>query len=212
MLLEKGDSLTVRNIVLMAAPALDYNPRRIKQFINLFRLKAYIAYETGLFRRPRAGSPHTGLTLEQLGKFVAVGLRWPRLLADLDDANGENQIADDQGVTFWRERPELMSLLKFGLEDGPDPFDKDRPADPGRYSLAGLDVSKLLQVSPRARRGAVAEPPTGATANVSRVTANTAPTGTGTTTTSVGADEAVEAVEAVEQGAAVVEQTEAPPS
>ncbi|MET0625770.1 MAG: hypothetical protein ABW250_22740, partial [Pyrinomonadaceae bacterium] len=167
MLLEKGDSPTVRNIVLMAAPALDYNPRRIKQFINLFRLKAYIAYETGLFRRPRAGSPYSALTLEQLGKFVAIGLRWPRLLADLDDdyellqrlqraTDGSPTDEGDEAVANWRQRPELMSLLRLGLVGRRDPFNRKNPIDPDRYSLAGLDVSRLLQVSPRAMRGAVA--------------------------------------------------------
>jgi hypothetical protein len=163
MLLERGDSLTVRNIVLMVAPALDYNPRRIKQFINLFRLKAYIAYETGLFRRPRAGSPFDALTFQQLGKFVAISLRWPRLLADLDEdygllqrlqkiANGEHPPAGDQAVDHWRQRDELMNLLKFGCGGVEDLFDQDRLSDMGRYSLGALDVSKLLQVSPRVNR------------------------------------------------------------
>ena len=169
---EKGDSLTVRNIVLMAAPALDYNPRRIKQFVNLFRLEAYIAHETGLFRKARAGSPRGPLTLEQLGKFVAIGLRWPRLLADFEEertlpaelqrlaADGEAQ-SPSQAANNWRQRPELMTLLRFGCEGERDPFDPNRPADPRRYSLAALDVDSLLQVSPPTRRdrpaGALAE-------------------------------------------------------
>ena len=170
MLLERGDSVTVRNIVLMVAPALDYNPRRIKQFINLFRLKAYIAFETGLFRRPRAGSPFEALTFQQLGKFVAISLRWPRLLADLDEdygllqrlqqiANGEPPSAGDQAVDHWRQRDELMNLLKFGCGSVEDLFDQHRLSDRGRYSLAALDVSKLLQVSPRVNRAASAAPP-----------------------------------------------------
>jgi hypothetical protein len=164
MLLERGDSLTVRNIVLMVAPALDYNPRRIKQFINLFRLKAYIAYETGLFRRPKPGSPYSRLTFEQLGKFVAIGLRWPRLPAELDDdrgllqrlqkiADGGHPLAGDGAVERWRHRAELMNLLKFGSGVG-DLFDQDRLTDMGRYSLGALDVGRLLQVSPRVNRPA----------------------------------------------------------
>jgi|GEM_PF-1560478 len=169
LLLEKGDSLTVRNIVLMAAPALDYNPRRIKQFINLFRLQAYIAHETGLFRTPPTDSPYGQLTLEQLGKFVAIGLRWPRLLADFDEertlpAELQRLAADreaesgSQAANNWRLRPELMTLLRFGSEGGSDPFDRRRPADPRRYSLAALDVDSLLQVTPPVRRDRPAEP------------------------------------------------------
>lgn len=169
LLREQGDSLTVRNIVLMVAPALDYNPRRIKQFINLFRLKAYIAYETGLFRRPRAGSPHSELTLEQLGKFVAIGLRWPRLLAELDEehtllaelqtlAAGDAKESSSRAVNNWRERDELMRLLGFGCTGLSPDLDPSR-VNPDRYSLAALDVRKLLEVSPRVQRGVPAAPP-----------------------------------------------------
>jgi len=81
------DSSTVRDIIIMVAPALDYNPRRIKQFINVFRLKAYIAYETGLFYEEKTNDHKTiyqHLTLQQLGKFTAISLRWPLLLLDLE--------------------------------------------------------------------------------------------------------------------------------
>ncbi|MCZ8163071.1 MAG: P-loop NTPase fold protein, partial [Microcystis sp. LE19-196.1B] len=50
---DNRDSQTVRNVIMMVAPALDYNPRRIKHFINVFRLKVYIANETGLFFEER---------------------------------------------------------------------------------------------------------------------------------------------------------------
>ncbi len=67
----------------MVLPALDYNPRRIKQFINLFRLKAFIAIETGLFCSNVSDSSKTPLSLEKLGKFVAITLKWPLIISDL---------------------------------------------------------------------------------------------------------------------------------
>jgi hypothetical protein len=188
-----GDSVGIHNIVLMAAPALDYNPRRIKQYINLFRLKAYIAYETGLLTRPARGRTAQRLTLEQLGKFVAIGVRWPRLVALLEEERTllremQRLVADpkyqrdSQTAAEWLRRPELKSLLKFGCDGGPDPFNKERPGDARRYSLADLDVDKLLQVSPRTRPRALPATPNAAPANA--VSTNVAPTnGSQTTTT-----------------------------
>ena len=79
-----GDSDTIREIVLLVSPALNYNPRRILQFINLFRLRTFIACDTALLDHETALSDQHALTLQQLGKFVAISLRWPLLLTDLD--------------------------------------------------------------------------------------------------------------------------------
>ena len=62
------------------APALDYNPRRIKQFMNLFRLRILIAGETGLFRE---SEDRPAITPGQIGMFVAISFKWPLLVNDL---------------------------------------------------------------------------------------------------------------------------------
>jgi hypothetical protein len=67
----------LRTAVAWAAPALAYNPRQIKKFINLYRLRALLAQEVEVFEK-------TDLTLDQLGKFVTISLRWPRLLPELN--------------------------------------------------------------------------------------------------------------------------------
>ena len=161
-LLVTNDSLTVRNIVLMVAPALGYNPRRLKQFINMFRLKALIAAETGLFGVPTLSSGRKSITLQQLGKFVAIGLRWPRLLADLEEDHTLLTVLQGWSVGrpieipvsrahHWTEFAELKALLSYGCDDKElsDPLDPKKPADPRKYSLGDIDVDKLLQVSPR---------------------------------------------------------------
>ena len=69
----------------MVAPALDYNPRRLKQFLNSYRLKAYVACMTGILDISE-GAPQNGcLSLPQVAKFVAISLRWPLLLSSLDE-------------------------------------------------------------------------------------------------------------------------------
>ena len=74
-----NDSADVLKIARVVARGFRYNPRRLKQFLNLFRLQRFIAYHTNQL------SPNNpkGATLEQLGKFVAILLRWPSLLPDL---------------------------------------------------------------------------------------------------------------------------------
>jgi hypothetical protein len=74
----KVDSPLVRNIISMVAPSFDHNPRRMKQFVNCFRLCAITASQTGLFGPPRS-KDYSPLTVEQLGKMVAICLKMAAL-------------------------------------------------------------------------------------------------------------------------------------
>jgi hypothetical protein len=169
----------VSDILRMVAPAFDYNPRRLKQFINAFRLKTFIASRTGLFDPPVDDSKYDQLTPQQLGKFVAISLRWPLLLADLDNErdllselqrrvlrgdtikliesqhqDGRDGISD--ALLRWYRRASLRQLLLAQLikEDGAPVA----PEIARNYSLEKLDVSKLLQVSPPTRPAAATSP------------------------------------------------------
>lgn len=144
------ESKEVTTIVRMIASTLDYNPRRLKQFINLFRMKAYIAYVTGLFDEVESSSP---LTLQQLGKFTAIILRWPQLqgyleadhhlLKDLQEFACSRYSSAHRSyshtVKYWGSYQKLIELLCYKCP---------RPDTPV-YSLAQLDIAKLLQVSPQ---------------------------------------------------------------
>ncbi len=147
---------TVREIGRMVASALDYNPRRGKQFINVFRLKAYIAYHTGLFDET---STKKHLSLEQLGKFTAISLKWPRLLFDL---NADRQLLkklqlkalnilpdfeDDPTTKYWGDNKKLVELLRY---DNPElDSHQDKKGIEAKYSLGKVNVDQLLQISPR---------------------------------------------------------------
>lgn len=166
-ILNDRDSPRFKNIVLTVAPALDFNPRRIKQFVNLFRLKAHIASRTGLFARPDPGSPYVPLTLERLGKFVALMLRWPLLASDLAAdrtlldilqriAWGETETTTSR----WASKPKLIGLLREGFEMREDNDGRQVVVDPAGapgniYSVLGMDIEKLLQVSPLRKQGTV---------------------------------------------------------
>jgi len=144
----------------MVAPALDYNPRRIKHFINVFRLKVYIANETGLFFEERDENDNLlvpSLTFEQLGKFTAISLKWPLLLSDLENdkkilAKLEEFALDEEktkeyeeSLRYWGSHIKLKALMAYG---------HDKLAANSKFSLAEVNVDKLLQVSPRVIRSA----------------------------------------------------------
>ncbi|NCR55353.1 MAG: SUMF1/EgtB/PvdO family nonheme iron enzyme [Microcystis aeruginosa L211-07] len=158
---DNRDSQTVRNVIMMVAPALDYNPRRIKHFINVFRLKVYIANETGLFFEKRDENDNLldpSLTFEQLGKFTAISLKWPLLLSDLENdkqilaklekfALDEEKIKEyEESIRYWGSHTKLKALMAYGYEKSTT--EEVLQINP-KFSLAKVNVDKLLQVSPK---------------------------------------------------------------
>lgn len=119
----------------MVAPAFDYNPRMVKTFVNLFRLRTMLAAEVGLFDEEGAD-----LTEEQLAKFVAISLEWPPLVESIREAEHATDLTgwaleverapangpvppppDVPGMAHVprQERPRLANLLAAGIdEDG----------------------------------------------------------------------------------------------
>jgi Cdc6-like AAA superfamily ATPase len=168
------DSPKVLGILKMVAPALDYNPRRLKQFINSFRLKAYIASSTGLFDevedlygKSENSFANKPLTLEQLGKFTALCLIYPLLRVDLE--KDEKLLANLQGYALG-ELPcglprELFNQFNKQSYNNATKYwssepklvellrqgkDENNWAD---YSLESIDIRQLLNVMPKVVRG-----------------------------------------------------------
>lgn len=167
-----SDSEEVRHILTMVAPVLDWNPRRLKRFLNLFRLRAYIADATGLFYNSDSTDSvdpaGRTITLEQLGKFTAIGLQYPLLLIEImkhnhllfdlqrhalqesqgnseDDSNRNTQ----QQLEPWIHQQQLMKLLCYGCSEKHTPANLRGKIDYSHYSFENIEVGKLLQVSPR---------------------------------------------------------------
>ncbi|HKP76081.1 MAG TPA: P-loop NTPase fold protein [Longimicrobiaceae bacterium] len=184
------DSDRLHEIVRMVAPALDYNPRRVKQFVNVFRLRAYLAIATELITA-RPASP-AALTFEKLGKVAAIGLRWPLLIADLEaepdlldrlqkralaiergsrtPERGNSLSVSDKGRSihdavgpeaFWSQRPRLLELLRTHVQDAD-------PETVETHTLEGLDMVPLLRVAaPTLKRETVQAVTSAATAAAS---------------------------------------------
>ena len=168
------DSSAVRDVIRMVASLFDYNPRRIKQFVNLFRLKVYIAYLTGLFDRIEEGEGNViqePLTVFQLAKFTAISLKYPLLLLDLeldksllvkfyrynlghkkDGINGiksEGAFSSQEKNTllYWFGHDKLRELLAYKIQENVKESESNQVNS--QFSLANLNIQKLLQVSPQ---------------------------------------------------------------
>lgn len=63
------DNDEVQKTVREAAPYLDYNPRKIKRYINLYRLQSLIAYRRDVLEDT--------VSLDVLGRWILIALRWP---------------------------------------------------------------------------------------------------------------------------------------
>ena len=141
-----GDSDKVRRVAMMIASALDPNPRRLKQFINLFRLQAYISNELGFFDADQPDGRR--VTFEQLGKFVAIGLKWPALLSDfaeqsgllgeLERFSGSEQTGMSPLASRWIKEKKLPEFFQYGIE-----------GNYHDYTLSNPTLYHLLRISPQ---------------------------------------------------------------
>ena len=148
------DPAFTNKLVRLVAPAFDYNPRRLKQFINLFRLNVATAGATQVLFAEEE-TTNLGIRLEQVGKFVALRMRWPEVVEELE--RSPEQFAaicqwaegnEEWNFPFRLNRADLLrSLLRAGCED-----EKAKT----KWGLQGVDVRRLLEVSPAAP--AVPEP------------------------------------------------------
>jgi hypothetical protein len=154
----KDDSEPTRGIVLMVSGLFENNPRRIKQFTNTFRLALYIASDQGIFDRSAIEKANE-TTPEQVGKFVALLLRFPdlrfvleenpRFLASLEEealSRDRTDHPDDPAFNHWLEKKGAVKLLTFNV----GPSQPQAMCD--KYSLARLDTARLFSVLPRATR------------------------------------------------------------
>jgi hypothetical protein len=127
------------------ARVFGFNPRRLKQFVNVFRLRVMIALSTGVLAPASQGiggePPAGGITIQQLGLFKAILMRWSRLASDLveDPILLDKLLAADAGqenlpaiVARWAEDQELRSTIN-----------RD-----GTYSLLEVDLRPLLTIMP----------------------------------------------------------------
>ncbi len=72
------DLEAVQQATFHAASVLDYNPRKIKRFLNEFRLRAAIADQRNLLTLGE-------IDLSRLGNWITIGTRWPDIIGILTE-------------------------------------------------------------------------------------------------------------------------------
>lgn len=145
------DSDLMLEVIDMVAPVLNHNPRRLKQFLNLFRLSAFIANKLFLFDEID-GKPI--MTFPQLAKFVAISMKWPVFIQELEHNKVLLSTLFKQSVTKghprqgWLDVSRFAYLMRYGVLDA----NHDAMPDADAYSLDRLDVDSLLAVTAPALR------------------------------------------------------------
>lgn len=147
------DSDKIKRLIRLVAPFLDHNPRRVKQFAGLFRLQYYLAVETGLcdidVEKPEART----LSIEQVGKFVALAYLWPRVVERLEEspylltawerhAIGREALAPDEIKQVPSEVIEFLRIGLFSHTEHGSVLD-----GPEEMYLEGVNVLRLLRVA-----------------------------------------------------------------
>jgi hypothetical protein len=130
---------------------LGHNPRRIKAFLNRFRLSLYIASSQGLLDK----DPSTGkaeVTPETLGKFIALTSAYPDILAEFLASPSlfsllefyltwdEAKESEKAYIFSWLNKPGIRALVS-----PPKPLTVEWQKT---YSLAEFPVSKFLRILP----------------------------------------------------------------
>lgn len=142
-----GDSDDIYRIVSVVSIIFKHNPRRLKQFINMFRLALFISSRQGLLDIRK--DQHR-VTLEQLGKFIAMTLRFPDLRTKLKKDCAFLSLLENAALTgrneesfgLWLNDENVKRVLRYGLNPKKDPFSVEL------YSLAHFPIDKLLSVLP----------------------------------------------------------------
>ncbi len=161
-----ADSPRARSIIDSAAAILDYNPRRLKQFINVFRLNVHTFVlagrisDTPISRELLPGMQE--LTLEKLGLFLSLVLRWPRLVEFLSNnprlLRELQKLANDEGYT---PQGKLHDIERFRgvvaclrvMENSSFPAALWSKEEREKiFSLEELDIADLLATTPLAGR------------------------------------------------------------
>ncbi|MGB3512094.1 MAG: P-loop NTPase fold protein [Microcoleaceae cyanobacterium] len=160
------DQESLAEVIEMVAPFFDYNPRRLKQYINVLRLRIYIAYYSiGVTFAERET-----ITVEQIGKFTAITLRYPRLLLELK--NNNQLLAKLEKDTVDKSLPSNNSIIlssesipnkqetgnaNYWLKNYPkiqqllcSEMTLNNEQKPGKkYIFENGSIKKLLEVSPQ---------------------------------------------------------------
>lgn len=137
-------------VLNMAAPALENNPRQVKRFLNLYRLRAVLAESEGLLAADGEEPAGDTISLPQLAKFVIISIQYPTFVSVVANDQtalkrmskfadgGEENISEHEVLQDWGGVDPLLDLLAYG--------------EGSQYRMDQVSVVDLQKISPRVDR------------------------------------------------------------
>ncbi|NEQ40693.1 MAG: hypothetical protein F6K40_32500 [Okeania sp. SIO3I5] len=138
------DQENLKLAIQTVADFLDYNPRILKQYINALRLRIYITY----YSIGVTFAEKNTLNIEQISKFTALILKYPRLLLALKKnpdllADLEKNALDTGNANYWlKNYPKIRQLLSSEMT-----LNNEQKSGK-KYIFENGSIKKLLEVSP----------------------------------------------------------------
>jgi hypothetical protein len=139
---------SVRSASRFVAKYLDYNPRQIKRFINMFRLQSLIAYQR------EALEQENGIELSQLANWILISMRWPDFfeaaLLDINlpirFINGAQEYAKTLKMDAT-DRDDFLRLLPEDIAHQKDLFTDDELLEVlGKLNLQQATAARYLKI------------------------------------------------------------------
>jgi tetratricopeptide (TPR) repeat protein len=128
-------------VIQLVTPALDRNPRRLKRFVNLYTLTTLLlSAKRDRQDRSEAETLVEGdATMEQIGKFVAITLRWPGLFGEIQKNTWLLEALTlvalwrryDEAYVWWRQYYETQSRTDNATGATEEPADRDEEVEAG---------------------------------------------------------------------------------
>jgi len=135
-ILENFDNLDeVKTILVRMLDFLDYNPRRIKRFINVFRLQAFIAV--------RLGSLVDRRQLISLGTWLEIAFRWPQFIEHMMNSTR----FDDDLYSAYKLKNDILNVKEGPARDQFREDLKEYLAQPGIKDF--IDETALIELLPK---------------------------------------------------------------
>lgn len=154
------ETALVNECARMAAPLLHFNPRRVKQFINTFRLRARLSPigETVIPRSDESSQLKMGLHLPQIAKLVAIELAYPLILRDwirnprlftlltVYYRSKSSKLVPANISPIWKEDAEIEKLFLYNLDQ--ELPDGGFTTDHSDWSLSRVDQQRYFAIAP----------------------------------------------------------------
>jgi KAP family P-loop domain len=128
------DGRVVMQCAIYSAAALENNPRKLKQFVNFFRLRLYLAAALNFLDLPdreanksEAEPPRTipqgKLSVHHLAKLVALELAAPSEMTTIREATSEHLFEELKKAFPADTKPALHALINYRNDTEPEGYD-----------------------------------------------------------------------------------------